>query len=117
MSFAAAGVRGVCSTLGVSTASSSLAGFGVGFAFGFADFFLLEGSAAGVLGVESFSFVAVFGVLAGFIICQNDGRMLSVDYLTFSSPASLSRSFFRFFDFGFGSGKSSSISISSAAAA
>lgn len=109
-------MRGICSILGVSTASSSLAGFGVGLAFGFVAFFLLAGSAAGVLGVESLSFVAVLGVLAGYIVYQNGGRIFGISDLTFSSPASLSRSFFRFFDFGLGSGTSSSTSISSTAA-
>lgn len=71
ISLAAAGVSGVCSTLGVSTTSSSLtAAFGAGLAFGFIVFFLLDGSAAGVLGVESFSFVPVLGVFAGYVNCQ-----------------------------------------------
>ena len=70
MSLAAAGERGFSSTLGVSTISSSslavtfAAVFLEDDALGFAAFFLLEGSEAGVFGVDSFNFVLVFGVFA-----------------------------------------------------
>lgn len=67
ISFAAAGVSGVCSTLGVLTVSSSLPlPFGKTFVFGLVPFFLFAGSDAGVLGVESLSFV--FGVFGRYIL-------------------------------------------------
>ena len=66
---ASCGVRGFSSTLGVSTISSSLpAAFAADFfddALGLEAFFLLAGSVAGVLGVDSLSLVAVLGVFAG----------------------------------------------------
>ena len=67
MSLASAALTGFSSTLGVSTASSSLDfDFAAFFAepFGLDAFFLVDVS-AGVLGVDSFNLVPVFGVFAG----------------------------------------------------
>ena len=65
ISFAAAGVSGAGSVFGVSAASSSLViAFTAAFALDFGVLALPEGSVTGVLGVESFSFVLVLGVLA-----------------------------------------------------
>lgn len=67
ISFAAAGVSGVCSVLGVSTASSPLAlAFCADLVFALAVLPLLAGSETGVLGVDSLSFVPVLGVFAGY---------------------------------------------------
>ena len=66
ISFAAAGVSGACSVLGVSSASSPLAlAFRTAFAFALVGLLLLVGSETGVLGVDNLSFVVVFGVFAG----------------------------------------------------
>ena len=115
ISFAAAGVSGVCSAFGVSTASSPLAlVFCVAFAFGLTILPLLVGSEIGVLGVDSLSLVAVLGVFAGYIVGlqQTIGdRARRIEGLTFSSPPSLSFSFFRFLFLGLGSGTSSSRSM------
>lgn len=68
ISFAAAGVSGGCSSLGVPTASSPLAlAFRVAFAFALLVLPLGVGSEIGVLGVDNLSFVPVFGVFAGYI--------------------------------------------------
>lgn len=70
ISFAAAGVSGGCSNLGVPTASSSLAlAFRAAFAFALVVLPLFVGSEMGVLGVDNLSFVLVFGVFAGYIPC------------------------------------------------
>ena len=67
---ASCGVRGFSSTLGVSNTSSSLPpAFAADFfeeALGLEAFFLLAESAAGVLGVDNLSLVAVLGVFAGY---------------------------------------------------
>ena len=65
ISLACCGVRGFSSTLGV-IALSSLPLFGALADLAFVAFFFADGSATGVLGVDSFSFVAVFGVFAGY---------------------------------------------------
>ena len=71
-SLAAAGVR-ASSTFGVSTSSSSLlSNFAADFLADdfvcLAPFFLVDVSAIGVFGVDNFSLVFVFGVLAGYIL-------------------------------------------------
>jgi hypothetical protein len=69
-SFASAAESGACSTFGVSTASSSLPlAFRAGLALALVALAFVVGSEVGVLGVESFSLVAVFGVFAGYLLC------------------------------------------------
>ena len=70
-SFACCGVSGFSSAFGVTASSSlplftALAALAALADLALGAFFLVDDSAAGVLGVESLSFVAVLGVFAGF---------------------------------------------------
>ena len=65
ISLICAGVGGFSSTLGVTISSSLPLFVAVALALGFAVFFLVDDSAAGVLGVVNLSLVAVLGVFAG----------------------------------------------------